>query len=282
MTGLTASVNPNKAVAEALSTWGVRVDDELVLDSVNQRISYRVQQNQYMVVNYPHWITVSARNVARDNPLTSRFAGLDLFWPCVLEISAPPGVTAEVLVRSSPDAWSMKAPFETNPALSEVLGQQAGQRRQFPLVVALSGEFPSALAGRPLPTRAGQNPPRGPLAVKSPRTRLLVVADADFASDVIQYTQADYNMAFLSNCVEWLSMEDDLLSIKTRAQVDTRLSRIQQPALRAAAMRGSEILNVAVIPLLVVAAGVVRLLLRRKKKRETPRELSREPPRNGQ
>jgi ABC-type uncharacterized transport system involved in gliding motility auxiliary subunit len=107
---------------------------------------------------------------------------------------------------------------------------------------------------------------------RSPETRLIVVGDADFASDMIQYTQAAYNMTFLSNCAEWLSQEDDLLAIKTRAQVDLRLARIQDPARKAAAMRASEVLNVAVVPLCVVAAGVARLLLRRRKKMQPPRE----------
>jgi ABC-type uncharacterized transport system involved in gliding motility auxiliary subunit len=270
--GLAATVSPGKSLAAALAGWGVRVKDSLVLDALNQRISFRTQQGQYMVVNYPHWVTVSDRDVARNNPITARFAGLDLYWPCALELASVPGVEGEAIVKSTPNAWTMEGRFETNPALSQILAQQAPQRAQYPLVVGLSGEFSSSFADRPLPTRAGESPPKGPLARRSPPTRLLVVADADFASDMIQYTQAEYNMVFLSNCAEWLSQEDDLLAIKTRAQVDTRLSRIQDPAQRAAAMRASQAVNVVVVPLLVVAAGVARLLLRRRKKREPSRE----------
>lgn len=278
--GLVANVNQEKAMARALARWGVTLEDQLVLDTVNQRLSFRMQSNQYMIVNYPHWVTVLAREVSRTNPITSRFAGLDLYWPSVLAVSPPPGVTAEPIVRSSPEAWAMKVPFETNPALSQVLAQQATERRQFPLVVALAGEFPSALGGRELPTRPGETPSTAPVPAKSPSTRLLVVADADFASDAIQYTQAEYNLVFLSNCVEWLSMEDDLLAIKTRAQADTRLSRISEPGRRAAAMRASQVVNVAVVPLLVIAAGVARLLLRRRNKARgasgEPRQSSRD------
>jgi ABC-2 type transport system permease protein len=279
--GLAANVNQKKAMAEALARWGVTVRDELVLDTANQRLSFRMQSNQYMIVNYPHWVTVLGQDVSRQNPITSRFAGLDLYWPCVLEISPPAGVTADAIVRSTANAWSMKAPFETNPALAQLLAQQAGERRQFPLVVALSGEFPSAFAGRALPVRPGEPVPPAPRAAKSPSTRLLVVADADFASDTIQYTQAEYNLAFVSNCAEWLSMEDDLLAIKTRAQSDTRLSRIADPARRAAAMRASQVVNVAVVPLFVVAAGVARLLLRRRRKARGAVESARQSTRNG-
>jgi ABC-type uncharacterized transport system involved in gliding motility auxiliary subunit len=276
--GLAATVSPGKSVAAALAGWGVRVKDSLVLDTLNQRMPFRMQQGQYMVVSYPHWVTVSDRDVAKDNPITSRFAGLDLYWPCLLEIAAVPGVEARAIVKSTPNAWTMEGRFETNPALAQMLAQQAPNRAQYPLVVALSGEFSSSFADRPLPTRAGESPPKGPLARRSPPTRLLVVADADFASDILQYTQAEYNLAFLSNCAAWLSQEDDLLAIKTRAQVDTRLSRIQDPAQRSAAMRASQAINVVVVPLLVVAAGVARLLLRRRKKRTPPSKPLRDTP----
>ena len=44
-----------------------------------------------------------------------------------------------------------------------------------------------------------------------------------------------------------------------------RLNRIQEPARRLAAVLTTEIVNVAVIPLAVIAFGIGRLLLRRKK-----------------
>ena len=270
--GLAATVNEKKAAAEALEGYGVKIRDELVLDTLNQRMTFRVRSNQFMVVNYPHWITVSDKFVSRDNPITSRFAGLDLYWPCALEVVERPGVKAEQIVRTSPEAWTMVSPFETNPALSGMFARQGGERSQRPLAVTLSGTFASHFSSRPVPTRSGEAPPKGPVLAKSPETRIVVVGNADFASDMIQYTQAAYNMAFLSNCAEWLSQEDDLLAIKTRAQVDVRLARIQDPVRKAAAMRASEILNVALVPLCVVAAGVVRLLIRRRKKMQSLRE----------
>ena len=264
--GLTAVVSEQKPLREALARYGALLKDELVLDTLCQRLSFQVQQNRYMVVQYPLWVTIAADAVARDNPVTARFAGLDLYWPCALEIAGVEGVKAEALVSSSPGSWTMKAPFEINPALSSMLVQQAGEKSRRPLALSLSGSFTSSFAARAAPAKT-------PLLLKSPETRLIVVADADFTSNMIQYTQAQYNMTFLSNCAEWLAQEDDLLSIKTRAQVDTRLMRIQDPARKAAAMGASQAINVAVVPLLVVVAGIARLLIRRRRKREPSREV---------
>ncbi len=91
------------------------------------------------------------------------------------------------------------------------------------------------------------------------------MGDADFASNLLEFTEADYNLSFLTNTAEWLSNSEDLLSIKTRLARDVRLNRIQEPSRRLAAVLVTEIVNVAVIPLAVIAFGIVRLLLRRKK-----------------
>ena len=165
----------------------------------------------------------------------------------------------------------MKVPFETNPMVVQTMkGPPDGSTGQFDLALALTGTFRSGYAGRSVPTRAGEQTPKTPPLTASPPTRIIVVGNAAFASDIVQYTQASYNMTFLSNCAEWLSQEDDLLAIKTRAQTDTRLDAIADPAAKAAAMRRSIAVNVAIVPLLVILVGVVRLLRRRRRRHEAP------------
>jgi ABC-type uncharacterized transport system involved in gliding motility auxiliary subunit len=270
--GLAASVGKNTVVKDALAQYGLRVDDALVLDVLNQKISYSLRQGQYMVSPYPFWLALSARNVNPTHPITARFAGLDLYWSCPVQIIPRQGVDAQVLARTSPKAWIMKDTFSTNPALGPMLEQSAAGRAQYDVAAALSGTFRSAYEGRAIQSPPGESPIKGPLLESSSATRIIVVGDADFASDMIQYTQAQYNMTFLSNCAEWLAQEDDLLAIKTRAQTDIRLDAISDPARKAAAMRSSIVVNVALVPLAVVAFGVARLLIRRKRKSGAGRE----------
>ncbi len=264
--GLQAEKQRETAVFDMLAAYGVRVNQWLVLDT-GQRISFRSRDNRIMSVRYPHWITVSKRNTAADNPLTSRFAGLDLYWPSPLEPVERQGVEERALVSTTKDAFVMKDKFLTDPALSQLpVTQDAGPRGQYVLAMSLSGKLRSFFEGRRLPARAGimEKPGDAP-APQSTETRLIVVGDADFASDMIHYTQADYNMDFLSNCAEWLDMQDDLLSIKTRSQTDLRLNAIEDPSAKARVMMLSQILNIAVIPFLVIAFGVLRLAVRRRR-----------------
>jgi gliding-associated putative ABC transporter substrate-binding component GldG len=268
--GLKASPNPSTAIEDALGYYGVRVQPQIVMDVLNQKISFNVQQGRYMIVNYPQWVTVSGRNVDASHPITARFAGLDLYWPCPLEPITRQDVTAQILARTSPDAWTMKENFECNPLIVQTMKGESAGKGQYGLAIALTGGFRSAFADRPVPTRAGEKQAQAPLAACAAPTRIIVVGNAGFASDMIQYTQASYNLTFLSNCVEWLSQEDDLLAIKTRAQADTRLNGITDATRKAAAMRRSIALNVAVVPLCVIGVGTLRLLRRRRGKHQQP------------
>jgi ABC-type uncharacterized transport system involved in gliding motility auxiliary subunit len=72
-------------------------------------------------------------------------------------------------------------------------------------------------------------------------------------------------MTFLENVAEWLSNEDDLLEIKTRATRDLRLNAIPDPGVKASVATFAEVFNVVVVPIVVIAFGVIRYLRRREK-----------------
>ena len=133
------------------------------------------------------------------------------------------------------------------------------------LAASLRGELASFFRGKRVPTREGESRSWERIVEAAKDARLVVVGDADFASNLLEFTEATYNLGFLTNAAEWLSNSEDLLAIKTRLARDVRLNRIQEPARRLAAVLATQIVNVAVIPLAVVAFGIVRLLLRRKK-----------------
>ena len=271
--GLAATANTTIAMEEALSAYGVRALPELVLDTLHQRMSYRVGQGSYVLADYPLWVSVSARSVNPRHLITAHFAGLDLYWPSPLELVARDGVQESVLASTSPNAWSMAGRFETSPEIVQTLqGPSAGgSSGQKVLAVALTGTFSSAYAGRQIPKQEGQSAARA-FVSRSAATRMIVVGNVFFASDSIQYTQAEYNLNFLSNCAEWLSQGDDLLAIKTRAEGDTRLDKVTDPNQKVFLMNRSMVISIAVMPLLVIVVGGIRLV--RRKRRTHPREAS--------
>ena len=83
--GLAARVNSNTAVEDSLAEYGARVRPEILLDTLNRRISFSVQQGRYMVVPYPEWVAASSRNADSSHPITARFGGLDVYWAAPVE-----------------------------------------------------------------------------------------------------------------------------------------------------------------------------------------------------
>jgi ABC-type uncharacterized transport system involved in gliding motility auxiliary subunit len=131
--------------------------------------------------------------------------------------------------------------------------------------VALRGSFTSFFSDRKVPEREGVPRDWSDPVGSSSDTRILVVGDSDFATELYQYTGASYNMQFLGNAAEWLSNSPDLLEIKTRSARDLRLNKIQDPEARLRSALFTQLFNLVFVPLVVVAFGVTRLVLRRRK-----------------
>jgi ABC-type uncharacterized transport system involved in gliding motility auxiliary subunit len=240
------------SLLDMIESYGVRVGRDMVLDTASR--DYRLPQQRpdghigwETIGKYPPWVSIQGPNVSSENPITARFTGLDLLWPVALSPVPRGGVHAEPLVRTTGSAWVQRAPFIVNPYK---VPQQGMTQGQFSLAFALAGTFPAHFPGA---------------ARQSVPTRMIVVGDDDFLTDLMQFSDSLSNVLFVENAVLWLSGNSDLLSIKTRAVTEGRLDRIQDPVARSRLMLGAEVLNVVVIPLVVVLLGLVRRIRRREK-----------------
>lgn len=247
---LSATPVASSPLLDLLASYGVRVGTKMVLDQSAR--DYRLPQIVFgslkwqVIGKYPEWVSILPQDVSPSNPITRRFPGLDLLWPSYLTVTSVPGITAERLVTTSPDAWLMAPPYVTNPFRVVGMGTSVATRGQYLMAAALTGRFPS---GEP--------------SVPGAASRIIVIADSDFASDLAKFSDSPYNALFLENAVEWLSSDSDLLTIKTRNFREARLNRIQIPETRATAIRVAEVINLVLVPLLVIAAGALRVYFRR-------------------
>jgi ABC-2 type transport system permease protein len=255
------------ALLDLLASYGVRVRREMVLDT--EARDYRLPQvvsggiAWESLGHYPPWVSIRSPGVSHTHPITAGFTGLDLLWPSPLELTAVPGLHAEVLAQSSPSSWIMKEPFVLDPYRVPQSGGEAIGRHV--LAVALSGAFPGGYAasggqaGQSGAAQAAGAPPARGLP-----TRAVVVGDEDFATELMQFSDSLHNVLFIENAMLWLTGNEDLLSIKARAPEAGRLDRIADPQLRRRLMLAVELANVAGIPLLVVLFAALRLARRRR------------------
>jgi hypothetical protein len=90
---------------------------------------------------------------------------------------------------------------------------------------------------------------------QSPETRLVVIGNAEFLSDVVARslgrTDGGFfveNLRFVENLVDWVALDNDMLAIRSRSAGGRRLETVEQ-----AGQVRIEILNY-VVPLVLLAA----------------------------
>jgi ABC-type uncharacterized transport system involved in gliding motility auxiliary subunit len=269
--GLEVRPVQDKGLLAMLAGYGVVVRPVLALDSQALDLGYQIRNRngfiQQRLVRYPQWIGILGENGNPLHPVTARFNGLDVYWASPLELNPPQGVAAEALFSTSPDAWLMTKEFNANPDMVHLFRAEAAETAGQKIIAAgLSGLFPPAFGGRPKPVREGSSEELPDLPPAPGTSRLIVVGDADFASSLMQATRGEgRNLDFLLKAADWLGSDDDIIRIRNRQAASGRLDRIRDQEKRAGAMKFSRTVNVILIPLGVIIAGVVLALRRRLK-----------------
>jgi ABC-type uncharacterized transport system involved in gliding motility auxiliary subunit len=266
---LQASHHESPGLLDMIASYGVIVRQELALDRHALTLQYQTRTPQggiqIRIVRYPLWIGVPADNGNPEHPLTSGFHGLDLFWASPLELHTVDGVESTVLFTSSTDAWSMVNNLVTSPEIPYMLELEAFETRGRKILGAsLNGVFPSFFRGAPKPVREGSEEELPDMPEHAREARIIVIGDTDFATNIINATQARHNLDFLLRVADWLVSDDDVISIRSRQSQIGRFDKITDSARRTAVMRFTQVLNVGIIPALVILAGIIRAMRRRK------------------
>jgi gliding-associated putative ABC transporter substrate-binding component GldG len=265
-----ARLHHNQTLLDMIASYGVIIRQELALDRNALTLQYQTRTPsgavQYRIVRYPLWIGVLGDNGNEKHPVCSAFSGIDLYWASPLELAAPSSsVEAVPLFTSSPQGWSMRDAFYTNPEISYILEMEAEETRGTKILgAALTGTFPSFFKGSPKPVHEGSGEELPDMPENAKESRIIVVGDTDFATNMLNATNAQHNLDFLLRVADWLSNDDDIIGIRNRQPQTGRLDKIADPRSKAAAIKFIQIVNVGLIPLLVIIAGFA-LASRRKK-----------------
>jgi len=269
-----ARLHNDLGLLDMITSYGVSIRPELALDRNALQLQYQTRMPNgaisIRIVRYPLWIGIPGEYGNAEHPVSSGFNGLDLYWASPLEFNYVPDIEWNVLFTSSPMAWSMRDNFVTSPEVIHMFEVEAPQTRGVKLLgVSLSGVFPGFYRDIPKPVREGSGEELPSMPENARSSRIIVVGDTDFATNMINASGARQNLDFLLRVTDWLVSDDDIIGIRNRQPQTGRFDKITDPDSRSRVMRFSQILNVGFIPLLVITIGILRAVRRSRLMRVT-------------
>jgi ABC-type uncharacterized transport system involved in gliding motility auxiliary subunit len=193
---------PSPSLESFLKPWGVKVDNDIVLDVSGAGRLMGAGPSIPLVLQY------------ENHKITDRFRAMT-FFPLVRSIDAessvPSGVTVESLFKSNPESWG-ETDIKNNQASFDEKSDLKG-----PLSLAVAATKDVRAASE---------------TSTAARARIVAVGDSDFATNAYFATQGNGNL-FL-NMVSWLAQDEDLISIRPKEPTDRRivLSQSQTALLR--------------------------------------------------
>ena len=241
---LKATKLENNPALEMLKKWGITINNNMVLDKYCKKITMKGS----LPMNYPMWLSINSKFVNRDNPITAGFASLDMMWASSIDLNPVPGLNYQELFTSTNESWILSDYLTGNPYeafTTQNLVQES--KGSHPLAYAVTGQFPSAYTDK-----------------VSKETKIIVAGDADFLSNLIEYTESPANLMFAENMLQWLD-NDRFMNIKTRSVRDIRLNKITDLSTKIRAILAVYLVNILIIPVGIVTYGIVRYIRRKRK-----------------
>jgi hypothetical protein len=181
----------------------------------------------------------------------------------------PEGTEAVVLARSSGYSWTVPPDSDLNPQQRfiprgpDAMEISEGKGEGHVLAVALIGELASAFAGKPLILEEDGEPiltePEGKLE-KSVSTQIVLIGNARMFEDAFM-RQLPSNLIVFLNAVDWLTLGDVLIGIRSRAVVDRPIAEVTD-----AKKATVKALATFAVPAALIAFGLVRAATKKKRR----------------
>jgi ABC-2 type transport system permease protein len=236
------------ALSDLLENYGASFDKTLVLDRSNESASFN-QGFMNFIIPYPFWVKAINSFFDSSSPIVNKLDNVVFPWISPLKLVAKDGVTAQVLAKTTPNAWTQSDPFNLAPNLI----QGSSEKSQYPLVVLLKGGFISFFKDKKLPLET-----KDFISSSSKPGKIFLVGNSRFATDrfVSMFPQ---NMAFLMNAVDDLTLDQSLIAIRSKSVFELPLKDLSATQRELVIWTG-----ILLMPILVVLYGIARFVVRKR------------------
>ncbi len=261
------------AVNELLGSWGVRVDDRLLMDQQMATLAIpRTQQIGFLSfqvtepVQAPMQVRVMGDGVVRDLPITAGVPEVLYLWGNQVIVDdariAEQQLAVQTILQGSDKSWVLEKPAGSLEQTDVTLeGHDLTPNPK--LAVLVQGTFPDPWEGKPAPHWSGDSDSTAaaPPPVEPAPGRLVVIGCSKMFEEML-LDQAGHALLLL-NTVDALTLGDDLISIRSKRFDRRTFGEVSD---------GKKLLfrvaNVVLLPAGLVLFGLSRTLKRRREKEE--------------
>ncbi|MFO0357703.1 MAG: gliding motility-associated ABC transporter substrate-binding protein GldG [Sphingobacteriaceae bacterium] len=275
MKGYSLGFSQQYNIEDMLFKYGVRLNPVLVQDFQSSAIPINtsVKRGDANFKLFPWFYSVLVLPDGT-HPIVKNLDLIKMDYLSTIDTVTAKGIKKTVLLHTSKYTKTQPTPARISLALAMQKPKEQQFRNSYqPVAVLLEGEFNSVVEYR-LPTVLLSDP-TFKYVDHGKKTKMIVVADGDVASNDIQfktgnimplgydkYTQRTFaNKTFLLNCINYLLDDEGLLQLRTR-EVKLRLLDKKKVDTQRAKWQFT---NVAIPALLIFGFGIVQFYMRRKK-----------------
>lgn len=260
-----------------LEKYGLGVAEEVLMDT--NKVPLRIQGGTLMdvltggtEVNLPMQILVTSQNMDQEMSITSRLSEIFYLWGSPLKIDDNKlkelGLTARILMRTSPRAWSV--PSTTQLTSAHFNPPAESEMKQFPLMAWVEGQFPDAYKGQdrpawPKPERRPGEPPQpeddnspepAPKEVSPKPAKLVLLGCSEiFRKNFLQAA----NLDLFLNTVDAVTLSENIAQIRGRKPINRAIDRPSD-----AQKTFWRVVNYGLANTVIALVGITVSLMRRK------------------
>ena len=256
----TAMATPlNLGLSPFLENYGIKINNDIVMDAQCSAISVGQQQGYFQIVNqvnYPFFPIVNQFN--ENLILVKDLEQVYHFFASSIDTSfaGKAGVKVEFLAKSSDKSGKQVGRFMVNPM--QKYNAESFNESGLILSAAYFGNFKSYFSADDIPEGFDKNL----YLSQADSNRILVVGEGNFVKDDYLSSAPD-NVILISNMVDYLVQDEALISIRSRGVTSRPLKQIESQSAKAVI----KWVNILVPPLLIVIVGL-GLFYYRKNKRQ--------------
>lgn len=213
---------------------GIQISPEVLVDRTNPgRAVFHDGFMQYNIP-YPFFVRVAKTGLNAESAVTAKLEEVVFPWTNVLELHPElhPDWKYTTLAKSSQASFLQEGAPDISPQVFETMEMKSGETHPIAELVEMEGQG-----------------------------RLVVVANSRFLEDNF-LKDYDSNVLFLQNLVDWLSVGDELIGIRSRGKTDRPLLNPGPETI--SLIRWTHIIG---IPLMVIGFGLGLAFLRRRRYR---------------